>query len=215
MNYCKNCQIEYTHPIKKCVLCQSILNIDYKEENILPLPIKESSFFYPLFLGLNLLSLLIFIAFDGLDGSYQLSWFTTLIHGYAIIGSLLLYKKEFWTIKWLKISLVVIALSVSIGFILKESEWTIGFIIPLILFVNIILSLSVILFSKNVETKSIVQTAIISGSGILIGTLLLFLNLNQKIFIEIISIFSSILFLTLLIFNHKVLYEEFKRRFHL
>lgn len=220
MRYCKTCKINYDTDLNNCLLCGGELIIGesdessykFKEFNKRP----KSNFYYRLFIFLNVMSMLITLILDYMNGT-PLTWslVVSLTNIYSIMMLLTLGNPTFWVSKFTKTIIFTISVVILIGLSIRDYTWAVDFVFPLAV-TSTILVLTILIFANRKKWYDYFASLFIITLIGLVPSILILANVLTISWPSIVCLIYSILTLLGMIFlPSKTSREEFKRRFHI
>lgn len=219
MRYCKTCKINYDTDLEHCILCGGDLEIGehdhsvYKFKKASKKP--KSNFFFRLFIFLNIMSILVTLGLDYIDG-LPLSWslIVSATNIYTVILLVILANPNFWVSKFTKIVIFTISVIIIIGLSIRDRSWAIDIVFPLAILSTMFMLTILIITNRKKWFDYFSSLLVLTIFGLVPGLLFIF-NVLEVTWPSIVCVIYSIITLLGMIFlPSKNAREEFKRRFH-
>lgn len=220
MKYCKSCHVHYDTSLEHCMLCNGDLEKEndcvetYKFPDIEKK--KTSRFFHRLFIFLNIVSVLISLYVDYLDG-LPLTWslVVSITNLYAVVMFILLTVPTVWTSKLTKSIIVTVGMLILIGLAIRDHSWALDYVLPFAVILNILLITILIIVNKKKWFDYFSSLIIITIIGFIPGLLNL-LNVTHVTWPSVACFsYSLVTLLGIIFLPSKSSREEFRRRFHI
>lgn len=220
MKYCKTCHVHYDTPLEHCMLCNGELEDDHQGEVTYKfseyINKKSSRFFYRLFFFINIVSILISLYVDYLDG-LPLSWslIVSITNLYAVVMFILLAVPTIWTSKLTKSMIVTIGMVILIGLAIRDHQWALDYVFPFAVMLNILLISILILINRKKWFDYFSSLIIITLVGLVPGLLNL-IHVTEVTWPSVACFsYALVTLLGIIFLPSKASREEFHRRFHI
>lgn len=220
MKYCKNCNMKMDTTLHNCLFCnEELTKVSEDKEVYMFAPVhkkQKKSYLTRVFILLNFISALVSIFLDSRDNPI-LTWslVVAISNLYVIIFILIVKIKTNWTATFSKAVILTLLALIFIGLAIRDYSWSLDYVLPLGLILNIVLLLVLLFFNRKKWFDFAINLFILSIFALIPGILQFF---DQIIVIKWPSIASFFLGLSVLLglffVPSKASKEEFKRRFH-
>jgi hypothetical protein len=177
---------------------------------------KMSRFFHRLFIFVNIVSVLISLYVDYLDG-LPLTWslVVSITNLYAIVMFILLTVPTIWTSKLTKSIIVTVGMLILIGLAIRDHSWALDYVLPFSVILNILLITILIIVNRKKWFDYFSSLIVITIIGFIPGLLNL-LHVTQVTWPSIACFsYSLVTLLGIIFLPSKSSREEFRRRFHI
>lgn len=220
MKYCESCHVHYDTTLEHCMLCNGDLD---KEDNTVETykftenkKRRASRFFQRLFIFINIISVLVTLYIDFLDG-LPLSWslVVSITNLYAVIMFILLTVPTVWTSKFTKSIIVTAGAVILIGLAIRDHQWALDYVFPFAVMLNILLITTLIVFNKKKWFDYFSSLIIITIIGLVPGLLNL-IKVTEVTWPSVACFtYALVTLLGIFFLPSKASHEEFRRRFHI
>ncbi|MDY0075104.1 MAG: DUF6320 domain-containing protein [Acholeplasmataceae bacterium] len=220
MKYCKTCHVHYDTTLDHCMLCNG--DLEHENDDVVTYKFSEykkknaSRFFHRLFIFLNIVSILVSIYIDFLDG-FPLTWslVVSITNIYAVVMFILLAIPTIWTSKMTKSIIVTVGMLILIGLAIRNHSWALDYVFPFALMLNILLITILIIFNKKKWFDYFSSLSIVTIVGLVPGLLNLF-GATQVTWPSVACFsYALVTLLGIIFLPSKASRDEFKRRFHI